>query len=129
MESRSDRIIRASAVNIAGNLLLSAFKLAIGLISNSIAITVDAVNNTTDALSSIVAIGGAKLAQRHPNNKHPFGYGRMEYISSIAISAIIISAGITSAIEAVQAIVDPPEPDYKPVTLALVALACAVKVG
>lgn len=129
MRSRSSEIVRASTVNIAGNIVLSAFKMAIGLISNSIAITLDAVNNLTDVLSSVVAIGGAKLADRHANSKHPFGYGRMEHIASVAIAAIVIAAGITSFLEAVQAILDPPKLDYSVLMLAIVSVGCAVKIG
>lgn len=81
MSSRSSQIVAASMVNIAGNVVLSALKLTIGLICNSIAITLDAVNNLTDTLSSIVTIGGTKIAERRANSKHPFGYGRFDAVA------------------------------------------------
>ena len=102
--SRSSQIIRTSVVGIAANVLLAAFKAAVGVISSSIAIVMDAVNNLSDALSSVITIIGTKLSQRPADREHPFGYGRVEYFSAIIIAVIVVSAGVTSLIESVRKI-------------------------
>ena len=78
--SRSQKIIRVSIIGILANVLLAAFKAGVGLLSNSIAVILDAVNNLSDALSSVITIFGAKLAGRKPDKDHPLGHGRIEYI-------------------------------------------------
>ena len=126
----SDRekvIVRTSVIGIVTNLLLAGFKAVVGIISNSIAITLDAVNNTSDALSSVITIVGAKLGGKAPDKKHPLGYGRIEYLSSMTVAAIILYAGITSAVESVKKIFHPEEADYRAASLVIVAVAIAVK--
>ena len=78
--SREQVIVKTSIIGILANVFLAAFKAAIGFMSNSIAITLDAVNNISDAASSLITIVGAKLAAREPDKEHPFGYGRIEYM-------------------------------------------------
>ncbi len=124
---RERLIVTTSIVGIVTNLLLAGFKAAVGIISNSIAITLDAVNNTSDALSSVITIIGAKLGGKAPDKKHPLGYGRIEYLSSMIVSAIILYAGITSAVESVKKIIHPEEADYSAVSLVIVAVAIVVK--
>ena len=91
---REKTIIRTSVIGILANVVLAAFKGVIGVLSGSIAIFLDAVNNITDAGSSLVTIIGTKLAAMQPNRKHPFGYGRIEYLSAMIIAAIVLDAGI-----------------------------------
>ena len=110
--SRDKVIIRTSVIGIAANVLLAAFKAVIGLASNSIAVVLDAVNNLSDALSSIITIVGTKLAGKLPDKKHPLGYGRVEYLSAMLVSGIVLYAGITSAVESVKKIIHPEKPDY-----------------
>ena len=98
---RGKIIIRTSVIGIIANVFLAAFKAVIGLMSNSIAIVLDAVNNISDAGSSLITIIGTKLAGRAPDKKHPFGYGRIEYLSAMVISLIVLYAGVTSLIESV----------------------------
>ncbi|MCR5577032.1 MAG: cation diffusion facilitator family transporter [Oscillospiraceae bacterium] len=124
---REQQITRTSLIGIAANLLLAGFKAAVGLLAGSIAIVLDAVNNTTDALSSVITILGVKLAKRRPDEKHPFGYGRIEYLSAVVISAIVLSAGATSLIESVKAIITPTTPEHNAVTLSVIAVAVVVK--
>ena len=124
---REKVIVRTSVIGIVTNLLLAGFKAAVGIISNSIAITLDAVNNTSDALSSVITIVGAKLGGKAPDKKHPLGYGRIEYLSSMTVAAIILYAGITSAVESVKKIIHPEEADYRAASLVIVAVAIAVK--
>lgn len=127
-EARRSVIIRTSLIGIGSNLLLSGFKAAIGLISGSIAILMDAVNNLSDALSSVITIIGTKLAMRRPDREHPLGHGRYEYIAAEIISAVILYAGITSFVESVKKIISPQTPDYSPVSLIIVGSAVLVKI-
>lgn len=124
---RSSQIIRTSIIGIVANVLLAAFKAAVGFIANSVAIVMDAVNNLSDALSSVITIIGTKLSQRPADREHPFGFGRIEYFSAIIISVIVLSAGITSLIESVKKIIDPAEPSYTTPTLIVIIVAIVVK--
>ncbi|MBP5396876.1 MAG: cation transporter [Bacteroidales bacterium] len=124
---RNSQIIRTSVIGIIANVLLAAFKAIVGIIANSVAIVMDAVNNLSDALSSVITIVGAKLSQRPADNKHPFGHGRIEYFSAIIIAVIVLSAGITSLIESVKKIFEPVSPTYTATTLIVIIVAIAVK--
>ena len=125
---RDQIIIRTSIIGILANAFLAAFKAAVGLISGSIAVVLDAVNNLSDALSSVITIVGTKLAGRAPDKKHPYGYGRIEYLTAIIISVIVLYAGVTSLVESVKKIITPELPDYSPVALIIIAAAVLVKV-
>ncbi len=124
---RNQQIIRTSWIGIAANVLLAGFKAAVGVLASSVAIVMDAVNNLSDALSSVITIVGTKLSQRPPDRKHPFGFGRVEYFSAIIIAVIVLSAGITSLIESVKKIFNPTEPTYTTLTLIVIVVAIAVK--
>lgn len=124
---RSRVIVRTSVIGIAANVLLAAFKAVIGFASNSIAITMDAVNNLSDVLSSVITIVGTKLAERKPDREHPYGFGRIEYLSSTIISVIVLHAGVTSLVESVKRILAPEVPDCSPAALVIIAGAVAVK--
>lgn len=125
--SRQEKIVKTSIIGIIVNLILVAFKAFVGLATNSIAITLDAVNNLTDALSSIITIIGAKLAGKAPDKDHPYGYGRIEYFSSIIIAAIVLWAGITAFMESWPKIFTPDVTNYTTVSLIIVAVAVIVK--
>ena len=127
-ESREKTIVRTSVIGIIANVFLAGFKAVVGLMANSIAIVLDAVNNISDAGSSLITIIGTKLAGREPDKKHPFGYGRIEYLSAMIISVIVLYAGITSFVESVKQIIHPETPDYSAVSLVIVAGAVAVKI-
>ena len=124
---REKSIVKTSVVGIVTNVLLAVFKAVIGAVSHSIAITLDAVNNLSDAVSSVVTIIGAKLGAKQPNKKHPLGYGRIEYLSSMIIAAIVLYAGITSLVESVKKIINPEAADYSTVSLIIIAVAIVVK--
>ncbi len=121
-------ILKTSIIGIAANLALAAFKAVIGFITGSIAIVLDAVNNTSDAASSLVTIIGTKLAGKEPDKEHPFGHGRAEYLSAMVVSVIILYAGIASLTESVKHILDPAIPDYNGISLIIVSVAVAVKI-
>ena len=125
--SRQDKIVKTSIIGIIVNLILVVFKAFVGIITNSIAITLDAVNNLTDALSSIITIIGAKLAGRAPDKNHPYGYGRIEYFSSVIIAAIVLWAGITALMESWPKIFNPDVTSYTTVSLIIIAVAVVVK--
>lgn len=126
--NRDSIIIRTSIIGILTNVLLAAFKAFIGIAANSIAVTLDAVNNLSDALSSIITIVGTKLAGKQPDKEHPLGYGRIEYLSALVVAGIVLYAGITSAVESVKKIIHPEEPDYGMVALVIIASAVIVKI-
>ena len=127
-EDRGRIIVRTSVVGILANVLLAGFKAAVGVFSNSIAVVLDAVNNLTDALSSIITILGTKLAGRKPTREHPLGHGRYEYLSAMVIVAIVLYAGVTSFVESVKKIIEPELADYSITALVIIGAAIIVKV-
>ena len=127
-ESREKIIVKTSYVGIAVNVLLAAFKAAVGLLSNSIAVVLDAVNNLSDALSSIITIIGAKVAGKKPDRDHPLGHGRSEYISALIVAAIVLYAGITSLTESVKKIINPSAAHYSNIALVIIAVAVIAKI-
>ena len=129
VENRDRIIVRTSIIGILANIFLAAFKAAVGIISNSIAVVLDAVNNLSDALSSVITIVGTKLAGKLPDKKHPLGYGRIEYLSAMIVSAIVLYAGITALVESVKKIIHPEKADYSAVALIIIAMAVVVKLA
>ena len=125
--NREKTIVKTSVIGIITNLLLVGFKAFVGLISNSIAVILDAVNNLSDALSSVVTIIGAKLGAKQPDKKHPLGYGRIEYLSSMIVAALVLYAGITSLVESIKKIIHPEAADYSTVSLIIIGVAIVVK--
>ena len=128
IEERNRVIIRTSILGITANVVLALLKALVGMATHSIAITLDAVNNFTDAGSSVITIAGTKLASKKPDKKHPWGHGRIEYLSAMLLGALVLSAGISSLIEAVRKIIDPRTPEYTSVSLILVAICVLVKI-
>ena len=126
--SREKTIVKTSIIGIIANVFLAGFKAVIGLMTHSIAIVLDAVNNISDAGSSLITIVGTKLAGKEPDKKHPFGYGRIEYLSAMIISVIVLYAGVTSLVESVKQIIHPETPEYNTVSLIIVAVAVVVKI-
>lgn len=128
MAARGRIIVRTSLVGIVVNILLAAFKAAVGFTANSIAVLLDAVNNLSDALSSVITVVGAKLAGRKPDREHPFGHGRIEYLSAMIIAAIVFYAGLTSLWESGKKIFEPEPADYSLLSLFIIAVAVVVKI-
>lgn len=127
-QKRERAIIRTSMIGVGTNVMLAVFKAIIGVISNSIAITLDAVNNISDALSSVITIIGTKLGAKEPDSEHPLGHGRIEYISSMVVAAIVLYAGITSLVESFKKIISPEKASYDIISLVIIAVAVLVKV-
>ncbi|MBQ1507486.1 MAG: cation transporter [Ruminococcus sp.] len=128
VKNRDSVIVRTSVIGIIANIFLAAFKAAVGILSNSIAVVLDAVNNLSDVLSSVVTIAGTKLAGKKPDKKHPLGYGRVEYLSAMIVAAIVLYAGITSLVESIKKIINPEIPDYSAVSLIIISSAVLVKI-
>lgn len=126
--SRDRIIVRTSIIGIVANFLLAGTKAIVGMLANSIAVLLDAVNNLSDALSSIITIAGAKLSARKPDRNHPLGHGRIEYMSALIISFIVLYAGATSAVESVKKIIEPEPADYSVMHLVLIGAAVVVKI-
>ena len=126
--NRNQQIIRTSVVGISANLFLAAFKVVAGWVAGSVAIVMDAINNLSDALSSVITIVGTKLSEKPADRNHPFGYGRVEYFSAIIISVIVFSTGILSLVESVKKIFHPTQPTYTAITLVIIIVAIVVKI-
>ena len=127
MPDRAKQITRASLIGILANVLLAAGKATVGLLAGSVAVVLDAINNLSDALSSVITVIGVRLARRAPDKKHPFGHGRVEYISAIIIAAILLTTGVLSLIESFKKIRGAEPANYSIYTLAVIIAAIIVK--
>ena len=125
--TREGIIVTTSGIGILVNLLIAVTKIVVGLISSSIAIISEGANNAGDALSSVMALIGAKLAKKHPDEKHPFGYGRIEYLCGLVIAVVILVTGIELLIGSAKRIFHPETLHISYIALVLVALSAAVK--
>ena len=128
MADRDKTIVKVSIIGIITNIFLVIFKISIGLLSSSISVVLDGINNLTDVISSIVTIVGTKLAGRKPDKKHPLGHGRIEYIATMIVAAIVIYAGVTAIKEAVESIFEPQEASYHVIALVIMAIAVITKI-
>lgn len=127
-ETSRERIIyKTGLIGIVTNILLAGFKAAVGIFSNSIAIVLDAVNNLSDVISSVVTILGVKIAKKSPDKKHPLGHGRIEYLSAMLVSAIVIYAGVAAFAEAVKKIIHPVMPKHTVISFILISVSIVVK--
>lgn len=127
--NREKKIIQTSIIGVIGNVLLVAAKAFIGLLANSISIITDAVNNLSDALSSIITIIGTKLSTKKPDKKHPFGHGRVEYLTSLIIGVLVLVAGGTAIYESIMILVNKSMPEHSVVSIIIISIAIAVKIG
>ena len=128
MKDRSKVIVRTSIIGILTNLGLVAIKAVVGFIAASVSIIMDAVNNLSDALSSVITIVGTKLSQKKPDAKHPYGHGRIEYVTSLVIGIIILVAGGLAIYESIKSIIDNQQPKFEIYSIVLIAVAVLVKV-
>lgn len=126
--NREKTIVRTGIIGIVANILLASFKALVGVAIHSTAMVLDAVNNFSDVLSSVVTIIGTKIASRKPDKKHPLGHGRVEYLAQMIIAALILYAGITALWESIKKIIDPVDPDHSAVSLGIISVAIVVKI-
>ena len=124
---RTGIINRTSILGIVVHVLIAGVKIAAGLLASSIAIASEGVNNAADALTSVLTMVGTRLAGRHPDAKHPFGYGRIEYLTGLVVAVVIIVSGVQMLIESVKLIFRPEELSISYVSLAIVAVSAVVK--
>ncbi|MBQ9846627.1 MAG: cation transporter [Clostridia bacterium] len=128
-----DKIVRKSYGNLGGlvgiacNLILFTIKLIAGILSGSIAITADAFNNLSDMGSSVVTLLGFKLASKSPDKDHPFGHGRMEYMSAFIVSVVIIVVGFELLTSSIEKIFNPEDIHVNAVTLVVLIISIIVK--
>lgn len=126
-DSREGIITGTSGLGIIANLLIAVVKISLGLLSSSIAIISEGVNNATDALTSVLTLVGTKLANKKPDKKHPFGYGRIEYLTSLIIAVMILVTGVEMLISSVQLILHPAALDISLIALIAIAVSAVVK--
>ncbi len=117
----------SGSVGIACNLLLSALKLLIGTLAGSVSITADAMNNLTDAASSIVTLAGFKLAERPADKDHPYGHARFEYLSGLAVAALILIIGFELGKGSLDKILHPAPVVFSIPMVAVLAASILVK--
>lgn len=125
---RMIRVIITSIVGILVNVALGAIKVIVGLASNSIAIISDAINNFSDSISSIVTIVTMAIVGKGATRKHPFGFGRMEYFSSMIIAVLVLVTGTEFLINSVRKIITPEESTYTTMALILLVVAILAKI-
>ena len=125
---REKVIVRTSIVGIVTNIILVIFKMLVGLFTNSIAVILDAVNNLSDVVSSVITIIGTRLAGKDPDKKHPLGHGRTEYLTAMIVSAFVLYAGLLSLRESIKKIINPEPAEYNLVSLVIIFVAVIVKV-
>ncbi|MEA5083938.1 MAG: cation diffusion facilitator family transporter [Lachnospiraceae bacterium] len=127
-ENREKMIYKAGIVGIGVNALLAVIKLIISSITGSVAIASDAVNNISDGASSVITILGSKLAAKDPDDKHPYGHGRIEYITGLIISIIVIVVGIEFLKTSVLAIIHPKEVNFTWVSVIIMTITIFAKI-
>lgn len=125
--SRTGIITATSALNIIVNVFIALAKVIVGLLASSVAITSEGINNATDALTSVLTLAGSRLAGKHPDKKHPFGYGRIEYLISLVISVMILVTGAEVLIGAVRRVFEPEELSVSLISILIVAVSAGVK--
>lgn len=126
-ETRQGVVMATSAVGIIVNVLLASVKVAIGVLANSIAVISEGINNATDSLSSVITMVGAKLSNKRPTKKHPFGYGRIEYITSLIIAGLIIATAVELLKSSIKLIIEPQDLTVNTLTLIIIAASALVK--
>lgn len=117
----------SSITGIIVNFILSIVKVVIGIISNSMSIISDGLNNITDAGSSVITMIGFKMSQKKVDNDHPWGHGRMEYISAFIVDILIVLVGIELFKSSVDKIINPTMPDISAVTITILVIAIIAK--
>ena len=125
--TREGVVSATSLLNVVVNALISLLKIVIGILASSIAIISEGVNNASDALTSILTLLGTKLAGKAPDSKHPFGYGRIEYFTSLIISSLILVGGIEMLISSIRLIFNPEKLNVSFLSLLIISVSAVVK--
>ena len=127
-DDRENKIVRTTLLGIVLNLIIAAIKVAIGLISHSVAIISDGANNATDTLSSFVTLLGLKLGAKKPDKGHPLGHGRFEYLSALGVSFIILVTAFSLFKNSVNSILNKSELEIPLFMILIIALTVVLKV-
>ena len=127
MTDRNKIIARTSVIGIVVNVLVASVKVAVGALTSSVAIVSEGVNNAADALTSVLTLVGTKLAGRRPDEKHPFGYGRIEYLTALVIAVLILVSGVEMLIGSVKLVFKPEPLSVSYVSLTIVAVTAVIK--
>lgn len=117
----------AGAVGIVTNFLLFLMKIIVGTVFHSVSVTADAVNNLTDSGSSVVTLIGFKMASKPADEKHPFGHARIEYLSGVIVSFIVIFLGLQLGMSSIEKILTPEENALTPVALVVLVISILAK--
>ncbi len=132
-ENTQNSIVRAAYGKFAGtvgiicNIILFLLKIIIGTLSNSVSITADAVNNLSDASSSIISLLGFKLAEKPADTEHPYGHGRYEYLSGLTVAVLIIVIGVELLKSSVEKILNPSEVEFSAVLVCILVFSILLK--
>lgn len=127
-QERERIIVRTSILGIAANVFLSVSKIISGFLAGSLAITLDGLNNVSDVLSSLVTIIGVKWAAKRPDSRHPFGHGRIEYLSATAVAVIILFMGLSALTESLKKLKEPAQVNYSSLYFLVLVLAVIIKI-
>ena len=126
-QSRQNLISRTSIISILVNIILAVIKIIIGMITGSLAIISEGVNTATDAISSVIMLAGTKLSGKHPDEKHPFGYGRIEYLTTLVLSILILYTGIEMLKSSIDGLLHPAAMEITYIAIAIVAISAVIK--
>ena len=124
---RQGRIIRTSLLGVVLNLIFAAIKIVIGMAAGSLAIISEGTNNAADAASSLLTLVGTRLSAKHADAAHPFGYGRIEYLTGLVISGLVLYTGIELLKESVGGILHPESVSVSLIMIAIIAMTAVVK--
>lgn len=127
MEDRHERIVGASVAGVVINLVLVTLKTLMGVMSGSVSVLTDAVNNLTDVLSAVVTLLGVKLARRKPDREHPHGHGRVEYLAAIVVGMVILTVGVGAALVSAPKISRPEVASYSVLSIVVIFTTVIVK--
>lgn len=126
-DTRQGVITAVSALNILVNVIIATVKIVIGAAAASIAIVSEGINNASDAATAVLTVVGVKLSSRRPTEKHPFGFGRIEYLTSLVIAGLIAFTGIELLISSAERIAKPAQLSMSGITVAILGVSAVVK--
>lgn len=125
--SREGVVVTVSALGILVNVLVASVKIIVGVMTSSIAIISEGINNASDSVSSFLTIVGTKLSGMHPTKRHPFGFGRIEYLTSLVIAGLILITGGELLIGSAKLVFEPAEISVDYVTVIIIAVSAVIK--
>ena len=127
MKNRNDIGRNAGIIGTITNLLLAGGKLTVGILSMSMSIIADALNNFSDSISSIITLIGFKLAKKPADADHPFGHARFEYISSLIVAVVIMFVGFELAKSSIEKIITPEATTFSIITIIVLAVSILIR--